>query len=74
MDVNADKPWLWKADIALSVDQYNLWFIQFAPKTFRDTQLKTTQDVEQALIWTKNLTNVTPYCYASILQSYRCFA
>ena len=29
--INADKPRRWKEDIAASVDQYNQWFINFAP-------------------------------------------
>ena len=29
--INADKPHLWKTDIAASVDQFNQWFMRFAP-------------------------------------------
>jgi len=57
--VNADKPHLWKPDIALSVDFYNNWFMQFAPKAYRDTRIATTQLVESALAETANLTNIT---------------
>jgi hypothetical protein len=57
--VNADKPHLWKPDIALSVDFYNNWFMQFAPKAYRDTRIATTQQVESALAETANLTNIT---------------
>ena len=39
MAVNRDKPDLWKADIAKSVDLYNDWFMEFAPQTFRDTRI-----------------------------------
>ena len=59
MPVNADKPHLWKPDIALSVDFYNSWFMQFAPKAYRDTRIATTQQVESALAETVNLTNIT---------------
>ena len=59
MPVNADKPHLWKPDIALSVDFYNNWFMQFAPKAYRDTRIATTQLVESALAETANLTNIT---------------
>lgn len=59
MPVNADKPHLWKPDIALSVDFYNNWFMQFAPKAYRDTRIATTQQVESALAETANLTNIT---------------
>ena len=30
--VNTDKPHLWKADVAQSVDFYNDWFMRFAPR------------------------------------------
>lgn len=60
MPVNADKPHLWKPDIAQSVDFYNSWFMQFAPTAYRDTRIATTQQVESALAWTANLTNITP--------------
>ncbi len=32
MPINADKPHLWKADTRASVDQFNRWFMRFAPK------------------------------------------
>lgn len=59
MPVNADKTMRWKADVAASVDLYNDWFLRFAPRTYRDTRIATTQQVEQALHLTANLTNVT---------------
>ena len=50
MAVNLDKAYLlWKADIAKSVDMYNDWFMKFAPKAFRETRVKTSKDVEDAL-------------------------
>jgi hypothetical protein len=30
MPVNADKSHLWKADVTLSVDLYNSWFLAYA--------------------------------------------
>jgi len=60
MAVNLDKPHLWKADIAQSVDMYNGWFLKFAPKAFRETRDQTTKDVEATLKATNNLTNVDP--------------
>lgn len=60
MPVNADKPHLWKADVAASVDFYNDWFMEFAPKAYRETRVKTTKDVEIALEQTKNLRDVSP--------------
>jgi hypothetical protein len=66
MAVNRDKVDLWKSDVAKSVDLYNEWFMTFAPKAFRDTRIETTKQVEQALQWTENLTNIRP----EILQNY----
>ncbi len=60
MPVNADKPHLWKADIAQSIDMYNAWFMRFAPQTYRDQRVETTKQVEQALTWTANLTSIDP--------------
>ncbi len=60
MAVNSDKPTRWKADVALSVDYYNTWFMQFAPKAYRDTRAQATKHVESALRQTANLSSVTP--------------
>ncbi len=60
MPINADKPQLWKADTRASVDQFNAWFTQFAPKAYRDTRKQTIQDVEQGLLSTHDLTSITP--------------
>jgi hypothetical protein len=60
MPLNADKPHLWKADTRASVDQFNRWFMKFAPKAYRDTRKKTIQDVEKGLSQTKDLTTITP--------------
>jgi len=66
MAVNRDKPDRWKADIAQSVDMYNDWFMNFAPKAFRETRIQTTKDVETTLGLTGNLTNIQP----AILRSH----
>jgi hypothetical protein len=60
MPINADKPHLWKADTRASVDQFNQWFMKFAPKAYRDTRKKTIESVEQGLALTKDLTTITP--------------
>jgi hypothetical protein len=60
MGVNLDKPHLWKADVAASVDMYNDWFMRFAPQAFRETRVRTTESVEAALKATDNLTDVKP--------------
>jgi hypothetical protein len=61
MPINADKPHLWKADTRASVDQFNQWFMKFAPKAYRDTRKKTIESVEQGLTLTKDLTTITPH-------------
>lgn len=53
--LNANKSHLWKADIAVSVDQFNQWFMQFAPHAFRSTRVKTTEHVKAALTATRDL-------------------
>jgi hypothetical protein len=60
MPINSDKPHLWKADTHASVDQFNGWFMKFAPKAYRDTRRKTIDSVEQGLTLTKDLTMITP--------------
>ncbi|MEO0538391.1 MAG: XamI family restriction endonuclease [Cyanobacteria bacterium P01_A01_bin.123] len=74
MNINRNKVDLWKADIAQSVDFYNEWFMTFAPEAFRNTRIETTKQVEQALTWTENLTNILPETlqrYPSILSMLR---
>jgi hypothetical protein len=56
--VNSDKPHRWKADVATSVDAFNQWFMQFAPRAFRETRVKTTEHVKAALIATHDLRNL----------------
>ncbi len=56
--LNADKPHLWKADIAASVDQFNQWFMDFAPDAFRTTRVKTTDHVKAALLATNDLKSI----------------
>ena len=59
MPINSDKPHLWKQDIAASVDQFNKWFMKFAPKAYRDTRVKTTKDVERTLGITNDFAALT---------------
>ncbi len=40
MPINADKPQLWKADVAASVDLYNDWFMRLGPKAYRETRIE----------------------------------
>ncbi|MGC8475617.1 MAG: XamI family restriction endonuclease [Acetobacteraceae bacterium] len=60
MPADLDKPHLWKADIARSVDMYNGWFMDFAPAAFRETRVKVTGEVETTLCRTENLTDLNP--------------
>lgn len=60
MGVNLDKPHQWKPDIIRSVDMYNDWFMEFAPRAFRETRIQTTRDVEATLRATDNLANIQP--------------
>lgn len=40
--INADKPHLWKTDIAASVDQFNQWFMRVAPEAFHSTRVRNS--------------------------------
>lgn len=60
MPINADKPHLWKADTRASVDQFNQWFMTFAPQAYRETRIKTVEYVERGLKHTSDLMNITP--------------
>ncbi|HLF83023.1 MAG TPA: XamI family restriction endonuclease [Blastocatellia bacterium] len=60
MGINLDKPERWKEDIARSVDQYNRWFLKFAPKTYREERVKATEYVAAMLGRTNHLRNLTP--------------
>ena len=60
MGINLDKPQLWKQDILQSVDLYNSWFLDFAPKAFRETRQITAKSVEAALDETNYLNDITP--------------
>jgi hypothetical protein len=58
--INADKPQLWKNDVAASVDLYNNWFMKFAPKTYRDKRVEVARHVETGLLKTGDLAEITP--------------
>jgi len=60
MAINRRNPDRWKDDIIQSVDLYNSWFMEFAPKAFRETRISTAIRVEQALNATSNLTKISP--------------
>lgn len=58
MPINADKPHLWKSDTRASVDQFNQWFMLFAPQVYRNTRKTTIGNVEQGLTLTSDLTKI----------------
>jgi hypothetical protein len=60
MPVNLDKPHLWKQDTQASVDHYNRWFMRFAPKAFRDTRIKVTKKVAQAILDSNDMRDLSP--------------
>ena len=60
MPINIDKAHLWKADTRASVDQFNQWFMTYAPKAYRETRSKTVEHVEHGLLMTEDLTRITP--------------
>jgi len=57
--INKNSPDKWKQDIALSVDLYNSWFMEFAPKTYHAMRLEVTKNVKQALAETNNFMNIS---------------
>jgi hypothetical protein len=59
MAINKDKPELWKEDIRKSVDLYNTWFMGFAPKAFREVRATTAKQVQDALVRTNMLTDIS---------------
>lgn len=72
--INADKPHLWKTDIAASVDLYNKWFLEAAPRAYRETRAATAGKVLHAFRATDNLAAITPEVLAAkpaVLQTLR---
>lgn len=60
MPINSDKPHLWKADVAQSIDFYNDWFLRFAPGTYRKQRVIRTKEVLDTFEKTYNLSQITP--------------
>lgn len=59
MAINNDKTHKWKKDVILSVDFYNNWFLNFAPQAYRDARNTAIDRVDETLIATNNLSNIT---------------
>jgi len=57
--INRCSPDSWKQDIIRSVDLYNSWFMEFAPKAFREARMGAAERVEQALKATNNLADIS---------------
>ncbi|MDR2142096.1 MAG: XamI family restriction endonuclease [Deltaproteobacteria bacterium] len=60
MSINRCNPDIWKEDIVKSVDLYNSWFLEFAPKTFRESRLLCGSKVKNFLTATHNLFSISP--------------
>ena len=58
--LNADKPYRWNKDTALSVQQYNDWFMRFAPPTYRMVKEGAMQEVYEILNNMDWLDGLTP--------------
>jgi hypothetical protein len=57
--VNIDKRDKWEEDTALSVKQYNEWFITSAPTIHHEERFKAEEKIRFAFETTNNLTNIT---------------
>jgi hypothetical protein len=60
MQVNSNKPELWKEDVAASVDLYNNWFLAAAPSAFRESRAKSSEKVRLAFTQTEDLASIAP--------------
>lgn len=59
MSVNRTQVDRWKEDVRASIDFYNSWFMEFAPKAFRDTRNSTISSVSSSIVHTNNLLNIS---------------
>ena len=59
MGINKDKKDLWANDIIQSIALYNNWFMEFAPRAFRETRISAARSVEHALVNTDYLQNIS---------------
>src|SRR5712691_11812055 len=58
MPINSNKPDIWKADLAASVDLYNNWFLSAAPAAFRESRAKSSEKVRKAFNQTNDLSSI----------------
>jgi hypothetical protein len=59
MSVNSDRPASWKPDIAASVDQYNAWFMEYAPMTFRAERKRVIVQVREMMTATNDFRSIS---------------
>lgn len=59
MGINNNRIELWKADTMASVDYYNKWFMEFAPKAFREARLGIIQKVKDTIKLTQYFRQIT---------------
>lgn len=57
--INANKPEKWKSDIAESVRYYNKWFMEHAPKAYRDSRELANKKVRETFVRTSDLQVIT---------------
>lgn len=59
ININNKKTEAWKADVVQSVEFYNNWFLNFAPRTYVGERQKAILLVEHALKLTQDLTTIS---------------
>lgn len=55
MPINSDKPHLWKADVARSINSYNDYFLRYSPNAFRKKCVILTKEILTAFDKTGNV-------------------
>ena len=60
MLVNADKPNRWKEDVQASVAFFNHWFVNSAPKVYRDSRVLATIEVKNAMQHSNDFREISP--------------
>lgn len=58
MPANQNKPHRWKDDIAMSIDAYNQWFLEYAPDAFQQQRSSAAADVCSAMDKTANFRKI----------------
>lgn len=68
--ININHPERWKMDTMQSVDFYNKWFLDFAPRTFREARERSIKDVEKVFTQTANLCMIGPDTIKGIPEAF----